>query len=300
MESFWCNVCGEEHPISVGLEIEFPRIISDMPIKESLKRVREFNGFYIVDHKMMFANGWIKIALEKDKSLFFKWKTWTSISKELFFEKYDEIEKGSKIEFEGNLESELPYYLNSIGLKTKTVIQKRMNVYRIEILIEEKSKLKQDQSKPISGERMIEIIKMIHHDPNFERRNFGNQIFEERLKKELSSVEYQFLRNGGFFVINFEFEGSILFQIVPSKILEKKGKKSGFGLHLPFDGDFEKKSKFEKQKYSKEFAFHILDEIPTFQIDLGREKNSIAEISRRIIQDVYEKDPEMIELDIIE
>ena len=74
----------------------------------------------------------------------------------------------------------------------------------------------------------------------------------------------------------------------------------GFALHLSFDESFEESleeiSNFRNEEYSKEFDFIVLDEIPTFQIDLGLNKKRIYELVSSIISNVYKENLETIEV----
>ncbi len=85
-------------------------------------------------------------------------------------------------------------------------------------------------------------------------------------------------------------------------MLEVKGnEQSGFGLHLSFDGSFEESKTeiqiFRKQEYSKGFEYYDLDKIPTYQIDLGFDKERIEKLIKRILEDVYNQEIEKIEMD---
>ena len=83
-----------------------------------------------------------------------------------------------------------------------------------------------------------------------------------------------------------------------------KNKEEGFGLHLSFDESFESAKEelanFRKQDYLKEFDYHEFDEIPSYQIDLGRDTNQINEIVKQLIIDVYEQDIELVEIETFE
>ena len=136
-----------------------------MPEEERENRVKLISGFYIVDNELIFANGWINIDVEKNDSPFYSWKTWTSISKKLFLEKQTALREGAIVAFEGKLETELPFYPNSKGLLTKTLIQVTNEAIIVDIKALGESKLKEDQLKPITEDRMIEIMQMLHHPP---------------------------------------------------------------------------------------------------------------------------------------
>ena len=212
-----------------------------------------------------------------------------------------ELQSRNNVEFEGKLETALPFYKRTQDLKAKIIIN--IDYENSVIKVEEISQIKADQDEGITKERAIELMQMLYHNP--EKLNFEKP-FIERLKENLNLVEREFLEKGKDFLIDISF-GTILFQIVSNKMLESnKYKKGGFGLHLSFDESFEttkdELTKFRNLTYLKEFSYHELDGIPTYQIDLGKEKKQVIEMVNKIILDVYvfEKDLELVELESFE
>lgn len=305
MEKYKCEKCGKNHTIYRSIEIPLPRMISEMSEEEREKRVKEFSGFLIVDDEFLFANGWVNIEVENHEFPFYYWKTWSSISRNKFSENIEELKTGKVIEFDGKLEEELiPFYPNSKDLKTKTLIQATSEGIIVEIQVEEKSQLKEDQSKPITEKRMIEIMQMIHHNPKREERQSFDKSFKQRLTVELENAESEYIANKKDFVINLS-TGTVLFQIISNKMLEiNRINERGFGLHLSFDEthdeSIEEIAKFRGKEYSKEFDYHDLDEIPTYQIDLGTDKKRLEKLVNQIIVDVYEEELETVETDNFE
>lgn len=280
-----------------------PRILSDMSEEEKEKRVKEFNGFYIVDEETLFVNGWVNIEVENYESPFYYQKTWTSILRDDFLQNLEELKTGKIIEFDGKLEEELPFYQNSKDLKTKTLIQLTNEEIIVEIKAQEESKLKEDQSKPITENRMIEIMQMLNHHPKRVERKFDKS-FIQRLRGELKTVEATYIENRKNFAINIG-TGTVLFQIVSNKMLElNPNKERGFGLHLSFDESFDDNvkeiAKFRNKEYSNEFDYHYLDEIPTYQIDLGMDKKRLEKLVKKIVIDIYEEELEIVGLDNFE
>lgn len=98
MEKYKCEICGKNHTIYRSMEILTPRILSDMSEEEKEKRVKEFNGFYIVDEETLFANGWVNVEVENYESPFYYWKTWTSILRNDFLQNLEELKTGKIIE----------------------------------------------------------------------------------------------------------------------------------------------------------------------------------------------------------
>ncbi len=151
---------------------------------------------------------------------------------------------------------------------------------------------------------MIEIMQMIHHHPNREERDEKREFdkpFKQRLSEELEHAESEYIANQIDFVINLSTD-NILFQIISNKMLEaNRVPESGFGLHLSFDEvssiSMEERAKFERKDYSKVFDYYYLDEVPTYQIDLGMDKKRLVKLVNKILIEVYEEALEAIKTD---
>ena len=304
MEKYKCEICGKNHKVYRSMDIPLPRMISEMSEEEREKRVKEFSGFYYVDDELLFANGWVNIEVENYEFPFYYWKTWSSISRKKFLDNLEELKTGKVIEFDGKLEEELPFYPNSKDLKTKTLIQATNEGIIVEIQAKEESQLKEDQSKPITEKRMIEIMQMLNHHPDREEQKNFDKPFKQRFLQELENAENEYIANEKDFVINLS-TGTVLFQVISNKMLEiNRINERGFGLHLSFDEthdeSLEEIAKFRNKGYSKEFDYHDLDEIPTYQIDLGTDKERLEDLVIKILVDVYEEEMETIETDNFE
>lgn len=304
MEKYKCSICGKEHKIYRGLEMPAPDRIFELSEEERKSRVKKWDGFYFLDDKYFFVNGYINIALENHEFPFFYWKVWASISHKQFLEKLDELKTGKKIEFDGNLEDSLLFYPNSKGLKLKAYIRLTNEDIIIEFVIVEDSILKNDQAKPISKDRMIELMEIFCHNKANRDKKFDKP-FSDRLRYEMLNAENIYIDKNKDFTINVCGKNEVLFQIVSNAMLESGlENKKGFGLHLSFDQSFDdcKKEikKFRKTKYANEFDYHELDEIPTYQIDVGNDKKRLEELIKGLIIEVYEEELELIDLDNFE
>lgn len=304
MEKYKCEICGKNHNIFRGIESPLPELIYKIPEEERENRIRYFNDeFCIVDEKWFLGNGYLYINLENFEEPFFFWKVWTTISTIDYQKNLEKLKNGELVELNGFLQSEIPFYTKSTGLKTKIKMQSNEEMI-VEIRIAEESKIREDQSKPITEERLIEIMNMLHHNPKREERQNFDKSFNERLLNELENAEKEYIKNEKDFVINLS-TGTVLFQIVSNKMLEiNQVTGRGFGLHLSFDETHEESideiAKFRSKEYSKEFEYYLLDEIPTYQIDLGTDKRRLEKLVNQIIIDVYEEELETIETDNFE
>ncbi|MGK0364037.1 MAG: hypothetical protein ACI85O_001091 [Saprospiraceae bacterium] len=305
MEKYKCEICGKKHPIYTSIDVPLPRIISEMSDEEKAKLIKEYNGLYYPDGKLLYINGWVVVEVENYEYPFYSWKTWSSISTERFLQKMEELKTGKIVKFSGKLEEDLPFYPNSKDLKTQTLIYATNEEIVVEIKIIEDSKLKEDQSKPISEKRMIEIMQMLHHRPVTDKEvSKLDKIFKERLVDELRNAEEKYIKNEKDFVIDLS-TGTVLFQVVSNKMLEISGNRErGFGLHLSFDESNDESqeeiTKFKSKGYSNEFNYHDLDEIPTYQIDLGMDRIRLVKLVQAIVKDVYEEDLETVKIDNFE
>jgi hypothetical protein len=302
MEEYKCEICGKKHNVFRVLESPLPDLITEIPEEERESRVNELNGFYVVDRKWFLGNGYIHIEMEGLDEPIFYWQVWATISPDDFQNNLENLMNGKTVELRGRLQSEIPFYPKSKGLEAKVIIQATDDEMLLEIRVDEDSKLKEDQSKPIKRGRVIELMQHIYHCELFKEKKEFDRTFDERLREELNYAENEYIKNEKDFAINISSPNSVLFQIISSRMLEiSTNGKSGFGLHLSFDDSFEESKeeieKFRKQDYSKDFEYHDLDDIPTYQIDLGKDKNRIEELVKRLIEDVYEQRIETIDTD---
>jgi hypothetical protein len=152
---------------------------------------------------------------------------------------------------------------------------------------------------------MIEIMQMLHHNPLANKGASKLDVtFKKRLAKELKSAEKEYIKKEKDFVIDLS-TGTVLFQIVSNQMLEiNRNEERGFGLHLSFDESNDESEdeivKFRSKEYSKIFAYHDLDEIPTYQIDLGMDKKRLGKLIETIVSDVYEEDLSNVKIDSFE
>lgn len=304
MDKYKCEICGKNHDIFVSLSVPLPRMISSMSESDRELRVRKKDEFYYVDEDLMFANGWVNVGVENYDYPFFYWKTWVSISKSKFSNSINVLATGEIVEFPGKMEEELPFYPGSYGLDTKTLLQVTKDGLVVEIKATGTSKLKEDQTSPISEKRVIEIMQMLHHNPKTEERRKNLIIpFSERLNQAIKFCEEEYLKKNKDFVIDIS-SNEVLFQIVSSAMLEIKGGGKGFGIDLSFDDSFEETKKqverFNLQEYSKEFKLHNIDGIPTYQLDLGNDEIKLEQLVIKIIKDVYMENLKTTEVDHLE
>ena len=164
MNSFKCQICGENHKISKGIEVTQPESILNIPKTEIAKRVKEIQGSYILDDKIFILNGDIFICKKEETIPFFNWSVWVSLSLSDFQAQSEKLSKRENVEFSGQLETNLPFYEKTKGLKVKIFINLDYD-YAV-VKINEESQIKKDQIEKISTERVIELMQKIHHPEN--------------------------------------------------------------------------------------------------------------------------------------
>jgi len=58
--------------------------------------------------------------------------------------------------------------------------------------------------------------------------------------------------------------------------------------------------RFTNSDFADEFHRHVWDGIPTYQLDLKTDKKLIIELTKKIIEEVYEKEMSKIKIDEFE
>lgn len=303
MEKYKCEICGKNHTVYRSLKAPLPRLILEIPEKERKRRVKESEPFCSLDKITFFINGYVNIDLKDHKSPFFYWKVWASISKEDFFKQLDQLRDGKIIQLEGVLENELPFYTSSRGMNVDVLVQGGDEDLIVEFKIKEENELKHDQLNQIGKERVIEIMQTLHHSSIGEEQKFETP-FSDRLRSELLEVEKKYLKKGKDFIINISTE-MVLFQIISNQMLETNRTTGiGFGIHLSFDEsndeDYDEMTVFKEKDFSKQFDYHYLEGIPIYQIDLGKDKKHLEELSKKLLIEVYQVDLDTIAIDSFE
>ncbi|MEL6659767.1 MAG: hypothetical protein AAFN81_18695 [Bacteroidota bacterium] len=133
----------------------------------------------------------------------------------------------------------------------------------------------------------------------------ANTTFAERLEEVLTLTENKYKSSNRNFGINFSDGQMVIFQMVKRTLLENsETNEFGYGIHLSFDGSFpETKGELERftnSDFAEKFHHHVWDGIPTYQLDLKVDRDHITEMTKKIIEVVYEKEVSKIEIDEFE
>lgn len=302
MERYNCKVCGKKHPIFHGMKSPIPSILSELSDQEWKERVVENDGGYLLDRTYVILDGYIQIFHENDTSrAIFNWQVWVSFPVSEFMAKIPLMETEEEVRIQGQLESELIFYDKSVGLRIETLNIASKDFWIIRVI--EESEVKADQDQPIDDDRVTEIMSRIHHREIYEPPVSFDVPFYQRLKAELDlcNAKYQ----PGRFIVNISASKGVLFQLMPREFLEgQNNSKQGYGLHVVFDYDDEASmellERFKKIAEGSDWVFHEIDEVPTYQIDLGEKEEKLQQVAAKLFNKVFFMNESQIEIDSFE
>lgn len=163
MNKYECKICGEEHNIFKAIKSPTPQRILEIKESELQQRVKKINNSFIIDDETFLLLGDIFISKKDTEEPFFIWPVWVSISLADFKSKAEELKEKKNVEFNGYLETAIPFYKKAKGLKVKTIVNISYD-YAV-IKIKEGSQLKKDQSEKITEKRVLEIMEFFYHPP---------------------------------------------------------------------------------------------------------------------------------------
>ena len=304
MKTYTCKICGKEHVIHRVIDYPLPQHIFDkIDESEYDKRVKEVDGIYFIDRQLVIMPGAIEINLKGENERFFRWQVWVSVTNEEFQKTVKQLqtentENTSVPYFYGKLGSHLYFYEDSLGLPIK------LNPIDFTIEFEEDNLLKQEQVNGITEERVADLMnKMLYHTSEQNNKK-PEKPFSERFDDIIEFTKENYISKYKSFVINVEANGFVSVQIVSGNLLEIRRKNSDLGLHLPFDISFNDGKKelelFKQTVYFKNFNYIYLDEIPTYQLNVGQNKNYLKSLIEQLMIDVYKTDIEEVTFDTFE
>ena len=164
-EGFKCSCCGEIHeglPLDYGAKA--PDYYLDIPPEEREKRAHLTEDVCIVDNEFFFVRGCVEIPI-LDEDNFFIWGVWASLSKksyERLIELWDVENVESEPPFFGWLNTLLPVYPQTLGLKTNVYLRAKNQRPSIELEPTEHP-LAVEQQNGITMKRVQEIAEIILH-----------------------------------------------------------------------------------------------------------------------------------------
>lgn len=159
---FQCEICSKKHDIYFGIKADFSPRLSEINA-ENPSRVKEFEGFYIVDKSKVVLPGQISIKTEYE--LDFYYQTWVEVDVKLFIlfsEAYDGSKGGL---LNGKLFDDLnPYFPNTKGLECimEYFVNMKSDEYA-QVSITKESKLKSVQEKGLSKLEIVKLMTDLNH-----------------------------------------------------------------------------------------------------------------------------------------
>lgn len=301
MTKYTCPECGKKHTIYSGLKAPEPEEIRNAP-DESTKR---FDEFVVIENKTVFLPGDININVTGQPEPFFRWSIWVKVELSEMLNKSDRIRADEVVPLQGFFYSQLPFYPEMMGSDIAcsiTLDPLSMAPETVEVL--DAGQLKTDQDTPISLERMMEIMNVVHHGLPTTKKEAFEEPFAERLSAELARIRAVFLDEGKIFGMNLVTDSAAPLQIVSSSILEDNSGEAGFGIHLPLDLSFPEHepvlARFKQLSIAGEFALHHWDGIPTYQLDCRLDLEKLVAYATLILEDCFGEDVETVGFDVFE
>lgn len=296
MKKYQCTICNKKHAVFYSTESPLPDELENKESDEAIERLTD-NAF-LVNNEHLIISGDINIETEiEDHEM--QHRIWVKISAEEFFANYGALKAVNEINMECEVLSELPFYPKSKGLKAQFKMQS--SIYGT-IQVKTQSKLKEDQEKPISEMRLIELMENLYHFGDKKRKTFERPFFE-RFKEIIEIAQNKYQANGKMFVINLSSANEVLFQFIASNMLNNPIQ-DGLGLHISNDetnDDYETvKSSMAKLNETMELDFIQLDEIDTYQKYYSWDATELENDVMRIISKTYDENKDEIEIDIFE
>lgn len=210
----------------------------------------------------------------------------------------DQLKRMESVELAGKLvgQSRFPFYDEFDQLDVQLRLAENQESM-FEITVTSASQVKTDQSSPISRARFIELMGRIYHRKGEVSMETFDAPFSDRLEAVLAEAIQDYLPIDKPFAISIVATGFATIQVVNARMLSSEEvKHPGFGLHLPFDDSFVENQKylkrFEAQSWSGEFDRMDLDDVLTYQLYLGSNRDQVFTQVQRLITNVYRKDLE--------
>lgn len=164
MAKFKCSICGQEHKIYRTLILPEPSLMLNMNEKDRKERITVFESrFFTVDKVLIYTKGNLFLKVNQLEEVL-HWQVWVSFKAESFL-KMLRTPSQSKSSLQVQLESDLPYYKDTLGLKVQLVfhLNKSSNDGPQVIIPESKSELSKDYWGGISERKLHRWMHNLQH-----------------------------------------------------------------------------------------------------------------------------------------
>lgn len=223
MEKYKCQICKKKHSVYYSSTGGIPKFLLEIRMNEEFDRIEELSDdFLLIDKKKVIVRGNIMIETKFTENPIFH-EAWISIPLNNYLEQIEQTNDKPILELTGKVASELPFFQNLLGLTAKWSYSEKQGYAKIDILDE--SQLKKDQSKPISKDRVMEMMQLIHHPELTKERKIFEKPFQERFNEIISKAETEFSAKDKLFLIDISNLKEVVIQLISSEMLSNKSKK---------------------------------------------------------------------------
>ena len=301
MEKYKCDICKKNHSVYYSSYDSMPRKVSDMLLKDESHRIEKVSeSHHLIDNSYLIVKGLILI-----ETTFTEYpinhEAWIEIPIKEYTDQLEDAKGKPTLTLKGKLATELPFYKDFTGLNANWILNEKYDFGQIQITSD--SRLKTDQSEPITEDRVIEMMQLIHHPELLNEKPVFDSSFQSRFIDIIKKAKEEYFNKGSNFLIDISNQKEILFQLISSKMLSIESN-GGIGLHLSNDktnDDFKlvnsRMSSICKEKMIKIFQ---LDGIETYQKNYEFSDDSLFKDVELILKSVYEENIEELEIEISE
>ncbi len=160
---FYCASCGLYHrELPLAYASDGPENYFQIPEKERERRSDITQDTYVLDEKLFFIKGQVKISVS-DINDDFTWNVWIKISEEDFIREQEQWLDENRFlsqPYNGILDTQLDCYPNTIGIKVKLTTQK-VGIIPLVELEESDHPLFLEQESGINNKRIMEFAKTL-------------------------------------------------------------------------------------------------------------------------------------------
>lgn len=301
MEKYKCHICKKKHSVYYSSTGGIPKFLLEIRMNEELDRIEELStDFLLIDKVKVIVKGNIIVETEFTENPIFH-EAWISIPLNNYLSQVELAKCKQTLELTGEVASELPFFPNLVGLTAKWSYNEKQGYAKIDIIAE--SQIKNDQAKPISKDRVIEMMQLIHHPELFKEKKIFKKPFQERLNEIVSKAKTEFSAKGKLFLIDISNLKEVVIQLISSEMLSNESNNK-IGLHLSNDeanGNFEEVQDRMAGLYEKlKFRNFELDKIETYQKKYEFGDTNLFNEVKLICESVYDQNIDELEIEISE
>lgn len=302
MKNYPCPICNKKHPVYRGMEMPPPAVITNIPKAEQPHRLRQHKAFFFVDERQLFINAYLHLFLEGQSKPFFSWSLWGELSTSEYHILQPMLATGNSVKFRGKLPPPSLLYPEGDDLSCDVLVFPGTD-REPEIIVLTPGELQNDQASPITSARVKTLMTRVHHYP--EDQLADDAPFTERFRAVLAKAHRLYLDEGKNFCITLYGTRASTLQVLSSAVLENADASTqGYGIHLPLDDHFPSddiaKARIRALNSGKEFDCLELDDVLTFQADLGFDVDRLDTTVQEVIAEILEEEVADFSFDLFE